>query len=257
MEFYSFLFFALLMGIRHGLDPDHLAIINGITIQEADTKTSKWNGLMFSLGHGLTVTLVGVLIAYMANSTFFSEDFFYHLEWIPISLLLFTGFYNAFILINNKTNHHSNWKLKYLVVGNASLLKMFLIGLLFALVFDTASQTAAWSLAAQQDAKVASALLTGLVFTIGMIFIDTSNGILFSKAFTQNKGNLQKLQNSLGWLVVVSSLLLGMHQLLEKFNINIPVSDFQKTFIGLLIVLFTLWVRYYPIKINLKNNGRC
>ena len=51
IEFFYFLFFAFLMGLRHGLDPDHLVIINGITLQETNINTSKWNGFMFSMGH--------------------------------------------------------------------------------------------------------------------------------------------------------------------------------------------------------------
>ena len=58
----STLSFALLLGMKHGIDPDHLTIINGISLnQENSIKTRKWNGLYFSLGHGLAVTMIGLL----------------------------------------------------------------------------------------------------------------------------------------------------------------------------------------------------
>ena len=128
---------------------------------------------------------------------------------------------------------------------------MFTVGFVFALVFDTASQTAAWTLAAQQDSKIEAALLTGLIFTFGMVITDTGNGILFSKAYhqTQSKTTALKLQKALGWMVAISSILLGTHQLLEKIEIEIPVSDTFKTLLGLGIVFFTIIVRFYPKKL--------
>src|SRR5260221_598841 len=48
------LFFVL--GLKHGLDPDHLVAIDGFT----RSSRSRWSGLFFSLGHRVVVTLVRV-----------------------------------------------------------------------------------------------------------------------------------------------------------------------------------------------------
>src|SRR5260221_520427 len=45
------------LGLKHGLDPDHLVAIDGLT----RSSRSRWCGLFFSLGHGCGVTLVGVV----------------------------------------------------------------------------------------------------------------------------------------------------------------------------------------------------
>lgn len=253
IEHLYFLFFAFLMGLRHGLDPDHLAIINGITMQEIKQKTSKWNGFMFSIGHGFTVTLVGVFIASVAGSNLFSGSWLILSEWIPIALLLFTGLYNAYLLLQNRQKDRINPKLKFLN-NRPGLFKMFLVGVLFALVFDTASQTATWTLAMQQNQKIMAAIIIGFVFTFGMVITDTSNGILFSKAYQNNGHHTAKLQKILGWLVVGISILLGLHQLLDKLKIEIPVSDTSKTLMGLLIILFTLYVQFFSNQ-KIKSDG--
>src|SRR2546428_14111160 len=52
-----------LLGLRHGFDPDHLVAIDGLT----RSNRSRWNGLFFSLGHGMVVTLVGLVVALAAT----------------------------------------------------------------------------------------------------------------------------------------------------------------------------------------------
>src|SRR3989442_14691420 len=51
------------LGLKHGLDPDHLIAIDGFT----RSSRSRWCGLFFSLGHGVVVTLIGVAVALVAT----------------------------------------------------------------------------------------------------------------------------------------------------------------------------------------------
>ena len=51
------------LGLRHGLDPDHLVASDGL----ARSNRSRWTGLFFSLGHGIVVTLAGVALALAAT----------------------------------------------------------------------------------------------------------------------------------------------------------------------------------------------
>ena len=52
---------AFLLGLRHGLDLDHLATIDAIT-RTVQGNLSKMVGFLFSLGHGLVVTIVSLVI---------------------------------------------------------------------------------------------------------------------------------------------------------------------------------------------------
>src|SRR5260221_11821125 len=58
-----------LLGLKHGLDPDHLAAIDGLTRFNAQRRPrlSRWSGLLFSAGHGVVVTSVAILVATVAT----------------------------------------------------------------------------------------------------------------------------------------------------------------------------------------------
>ena len=50
------------LGLRHGLDPDHIASVDALTYQGG----SRWAGALFALGHGGAVTLVAVLVSLLS-----------------------------------------------------------------------------------------------------------------------------------------------------------------------------------------------
>src|SRR5258708_8446926 len=54
-----------LLGLRHGMDPDHLATLDGLARHNAQTRPrlARWSGCFFSLGHGAIVTLVAGFVA--------------------------------------------------------------------------------------------------------------------------------------------------------------------------------------------------
>jgi len=54
---------AFLLGVRHGFDLDHLATIDSITrIVRANRRLSKMVGFLFSLGHGVVVITISLLV---------------------------------------------------------------------------------------------------------------------------------------------------------------------------------------------------
>jgi len=59
-----------LLGVKHGLDPDHLAAIDGLTRYNAVRRPalSRWSGLLFSAGHGVVVTAVAIVVATVATA---------------------------------------------------------------------------------------------------------------------------------------------------------------------------------------------
>jgi len=76
---------ALLLGMQHGLDPDHLAAIDGLTRFNArvNPARARWCGLWFSLGHGTLVTLATLLVATLDDSTVGAQGRFdaYGVSW--------------------------------------------------------------------------------------------------------------------------------------------------------------------------------
>src|SRR6478609_5645200 len=78
-----------LLGLKHGLDPDHLAAIDGLTRFNAANRPrlSRWSGLLFSAGHGVVVTLVAIGVATVATQWHAPEWLEHVGVWISIAFL--------------------------------------------------------------------------------------------------------------------------------------------------------------------------
>ncbi|MGB7543180.1 MAG: nickel transporter, partial [Burkholderiales bacterium] len=85
-----------ILGLKHGMDPDHLATIDGLTRFNAHKRPrlSRWSGCLFSLGHGVVVTLVAGFVAAMATE-WSAPEWLEHIgAWISILFLLALGYVN-------------------------------------------------------------------------------------------------------------------------------------------------------------------
>ena len=81
------------LGAKHGMDPDHLATIDGLTRFNAQRRPrlARWSGCLFSLGHGLVVTAVATAAASL-SSGFLAPAWLEHTSaWISIAFLAALG----------------------------------------------------------------------------------------------------------------------------------------------------------------------
>lgn len=62
------LFYAVLMGLRHGFDYDHIAAITDITSVQINPKRAMRLGLLYALGHAATVAVLGSLVVFFRMS---------------------------------------------------------------------------------------------------------------------------------------------------------------------------------------------
>jgi hypothetical protein len=56
-------FLGLLLGMRHALEPDHLAAVSTLVTEEDDPRSGLWLGAFWGLGHTLALLGVGLLLA--------------------------------------------------------------------------------------------------------------------------------------------------------------------------------------------------
>ena len=168
-----------LLGLRHGFDPDHLVAIDGLT----RSSRSRWNGLFFSLGHGVVVTLVGLAVA-IAATEWRSPAWLQPLgACISISVLVVLGVANLVILFRTPGDRpvplaglRSRWFTRQLErTSHPAFIAS--IGAAFALSFDTITHALAFSLTGAARAGWLFATLLGLVFTLGMVLVDALNGL--------------------------------------------------------------------------------
>jgi high-affinity nickel-transport protein len=207
------------LGLRHGTDPDHLAAIDGLS----RLRPNRANGVFFALGHGLTVILLAVGIGHVIAG---------HLSAVGPWTLIVIGTLNLWRMIRGRTNR--------VVSARPIVLQPFLLGVMLAAGFETASQLSALLLAGSSNAW-----LLGLAFSAGMVLVDGVDGVLAAstqRLAAAGGGNAAAASKMLGILVIVFSFGLGGGQLL-----GIPIDRFA---LPLGIVLFVtvigirIWSRF-------------
>jgi high-affinity nickel-transport protein len=176
-----------LLGLKHGLDADHLAAIDGLTRFNAGRRPllSRWSGLLFSAGHGVIVTLVAVTVATVATGWRAPAWLEEAGTWISIAFLTLLGAVNLLAVLRTPRGE---------MVRPVGLRSRFLerltraehpvliaaVGAAFALSFDTISQAVLFSLTGSHVAGWLFAAALGLVFTAGMMATDALNGLWVS-----------------------------------------------------------------------------
>jgi len=200
-----------ILGMRHGLDADHLVAIDGLTRLNAagNASLARWCGALFSLGHGLVVVLIAILIAGLAASFApprWLEDVG---AWVSIAFLLALGVLNAMAVVTTRADEPVR------LVGVKARLGTWLtranrplvvaaVGGLFALSFDTVSQAALFAVTASQFGGVGHALALGALFTLGMLLVDGANGVWIFRLTV--RANRRALIASRVFAIVVSAL---------------------------------------------------
>jgi nickel/cobalt transporter (NiCoT) family protein len=182
----------LLLGMRHGLDADHLAAIDGLTRVSARRGQghSRYCGALFSLGHGLVVLAIA-LLAGMLGSKWVPPGWFEALgSGISIGFLLLIGAVNLRAVLRAPQDAPVplvgvRGRLVDRLLGRtrrtSSPLAVMGVGSLFALSFDTLSQSALFAVMAVQFGGVPHALTLGLLFVLGMLVSDGANGWWISR----------------------------------------------------------------------------
>ena len=200
------------LGLRHALDADHLAAIDNVTrrmVEEGRTPVTV--GLFFSLGHSTVVVIATMLVAALSAAAQRKFDQYKTMSdtiggSISASFLLLVGIINCVSLLlaarhlrrMHAAGPDASCPLKWdsmlagggffsRTLGNRFFKvidqphKMYFVGLLFGLGFDTATEILLLAIAALQGASGVSPwliLFLACAFTCGMCLVDTVDGIL-------------------------------------------------------------------------------
>lgn len=205
---------AYTFGLRHAVDADHISAIDNVTRKlMQERKRPLGVGLFFSLGHSTVVVALslaaaigaavvkghlpalqraGALLGTSVSATFL-------LVIAAINIIVLIDIVGAFArahrgeLCEDRTldamldrrGLMGRFFRPLLRIVDASW-KMYPIGLLFGLGFDTATEVALLGIAAVEAGKglpVYDILLFPLLFTAGMSLVDTADGILMLGAY--------------------------------------------------------------------------
>ncbi len=182
-DWMTLMMLVFVLGLRHGMDPDHLATIDGLTRFNSDSRKrlSRWCGFLFSLGHGLVVSAIAVAVGLLAGEWIVPAWLGDLGAWVSILFLLTLGWLNLAAVVAAKPGEivrpvglKGRWLGRFTRSSHPVLIVV--VGALFALSFDTMTQAVVFSLAAASIGGWAFCALLGVTFMAGMMLTDGVNG---------------------------------------------------------------------------------
>lgn len=211
------------LGVRHGFDLDHLATIDAIARTVSTHKfLAKCVGILFSLGHGLIVMIVSVIIG----------SGMMHLQLAPwlttfgaltsIAFLLLFGMINLLNIFKSGSAHAPHAGLRATLIRkitgkNTNPFWIIGTGALFAISFDTLSQVALFSISAAVVAGCLYSSMLGLVFMLGMMASDGINGWIVSILIQRADSLSRILSRCLGVAIASFSLITAAAGLIRMY----------------------------------------
>lgn len=202
---------SLSFGLAHAFDCDHIACIDNMTrklVQEGGK--TRGAGFFFSLGHSTVVMLMGIATIFAVNwakkvipqfqavggviGTIISAVFLFILaianfmilkDSIKTFKMMKNGTYTEESLERPETNAINRAINRLLNIANKNW-HIYVIGFLFGLGFDTATQIAVLATSATATAQGIpwiAVLAFPVLFTAGMCLMDTLDGFFMSTAY--------------------------------------------------------------------------
>lgn len=205
---------AYTLGMRHGVDADHIAAIDNVTRKlMQDGKRPVGVGLFFSLGHSTVVFVVTLLLALTASLVTESVPGLRELGGLIgtgvsalflfvigiLNLLVFLDIYRMFRQVTKGGTYNEETLEQFLAKRGFmnrffgplarqidKSWKMYPLGFLFGLGFDTATQIGLLGIAAttsEGGMPIVYVMLLPLLFAAGMSLVDTLDSIMMLGAY--------------------------------------------------------------------------
>ena len=231
-----------LLGLRHGLDPDHIAVIDNLTMQaiQERPKTARWTGTFFAIGHSISVALVALSVAWLSGRFAWPSWIGTAVDMMVIGLLLTVGILNLRALLRPGDYAPAGWRQKLVPASlraTSHPLAVVVVGIIFGLVFDTATQAAAWGTVAASGGGAGSALIVAGAFAAGMILIDTADSHVVARLLQNGNdlGRMGRYRRIVGWAIVAMSFGMALYAALAFFMPDFEVADTLFTLVGALM----------------------
>ena len=242
-------FVAYMFGLRHAFDADHIAAVDDtVRYMLQKGKQPLGVGFFFSLGHSSVVLALSIGIAFAASAVSGKIPQLQDLgaligAAVSGAFLWIIGILNLLVLLDilkvwqtARAGTHSHAHLETLLQKRGLLNRLFggrlqrlmnhswqmyPLGVLFGLGFDTASEVGLLAMtagASAGDLPVPAVLCLPILFAAGMTLMDTTDGVLMSKAYNWAFLNpLRKIFYNITTtgLSVAVALIVGTIELLQ------------------------------------------
>jgi nickel/cobalt transporter (NiCoT) family protein len=231
------------MGLRHALDVDHITAIDNLIRFNNASKRARWVGTGFSAGHMMSVLGEMILIVFVAASVIDQGGAFSLSTGIMGAMALgFIGIINFYAM--KKYGKTSATLLVGRILPRTKFMgtmgSSFVVGIIFGLGFDTATQLSAIALSAA--ATVIGGIETALemiaVFGVGMVAMDTLDSVLFRAAFVKTLGTTG--YRYLSYALSATALIIAGSSLYESVSNSSIVPEYTGPVlaVGVLVCTF-------------------
>lgn len=234
--FAGILVLGFFLGMRHATDADHVVAICTITSKENSIKKSTIVGILWGIGHSITVTLVGVPI--ILYSLVIPESTLRIMEFVVGIMLVILGILNLSKIpdkltglislnihkhshIHNLNSHsHFHFHLKQDSAGKHhhlnlfQMLKPLIIGLIHGIAGSAAIALLVLSTISDKILSVFYLFIFHFGVIVGMMLITTMLGLFFSQA-------IKRITLIHRYLVVgsgITSLIFGIYIMYQNLK---------------------------------------
>lgn len=243
----------LVLGLRHGLDPDHITIIDGYTyrLHLSRSRWTRWVGTLFTFGHGIMVTLIALALCILKNNFEMPVMLDIIVEWMSTVMLFLIGVSNVIMLRRQQQGQLSGmrkWLLPKSFSENVNPFTVVITGIIFGFIFDTSSQIAAFGYAISVSDQWIYAILGGVVFSLGLIMTGTCDSLLLSKLLkTFDQKKIQSHRFKLNILITIMCFAIPFYKVLCTFSPSLELSDLQNNIVGLtfIAIIISLYADLY------------
>lgn len=216
------------LGLKHGLDADHLVAIDGLTRFNSRVKPrlARWCGVLFSLGHGAVVIGVALAVGFAAERWMvpgWLEDVG---AWISIVFLAALGLLNLAAVLGTPADRvvepvGIRGRVFARLTRTSHPVAIALVGTLFAISFDTLSQAALFAITANQFGGWEHALALGLLFMLGMTLADGANGLWIAALLRSADARALVASRVLGLVIAGLSLAVAAFALAQRYSTSL------------------------------------
>lgn len=224
LELLSFAMLAILIGIKHGFDADHVAAIADMVGAEQKREKQVQLGVMYAIGHGSVVLLIGILAIYVGTQ--FSEGTIEVMEMLVGASLLLLGAFILYSIFQQRNSYEYKSRIRIVVEGvlkmfnknkmedkklspiGVGVLGAFVIGTIHGIGVETPTQVTIITSAVGLD-NLSAALVQLFLFVVGLLFSTIVITLLASWGFM--KAQLKKkIYVVLGSVTGIYSMVLGI-----------------------------------------------
>jgi nickel/cobalt transporter (NiCoT) family protein len=172
------------LGVRHGMDPDHIAAIDGLTRLRCKAHAywaARLTGLQFALGHSLTILLATAVFYWQGVQLPAWLDAMG--LWVSTAFLVWLAVANLRHCWSGHTHGHAHGAVKGSLAGwvlraMGPLAHPMGVGFAFAISLDSLAQAGLMAAKGHELGGFGMVFLLASCFGLGMLLADTCNGLL-------------------------------------------------------------------------------